>query len=96
MDESQKKFQVHAVITGIVQGVAFRYYTQREAEKLGIKGWVRNLSDGSVELEAQGPKENLEALLSWCKQGPPSASVDEVLTRWEEPSKEFPSFVIRH
>lgn len=96
MDEDFGPSRVHALITGIVQGVAFRYYTQREATSLGLEGWVRNLPDGSVELEAQGPKEKLKALLSWCRKGPPSASVDDLLVNWLEAGKEFQGFVIRH
>ena len=95
MDDSQNKVRVHATISGIVQGVAFRYYTQREASGLGLGGWVRNLPGGSVELEAEGPKDKVEALLSWCKKGPPSASVDEVVATWNEAKGEFLSFVIR-
>ncbi len=93
--DQKKIMRVHATITGIVQGVAFRYYTQRQATKLGLEGWVRNLPGGSVELEAQGPRQKLESLLSWCEQGPPSASVDEVLAQWKDASEEFHGFVIR-
>lgn len=63
------------LITGRVQGVGFRYALQDEAEKLGLAGWVRNRSDGSVEALAQGSPQALEALAAWARRGPPGARV---------------------
>jgi acylphosphatase len=63
------------LITGRVQGVGFRYALQDEAEKLGLAGWVRNRSDGSVEALAQGTPQALEALAAWARRGPPAAHV---------------------
>ncbi|HOK26280.1 MAG TPA: acylphosphatase [Bacteroidales bacterium] len=57
-------------VTGYVQGVGFRYCTVREARRLGIKGYVRNMPDGSVYIEAEGDREQLEALVRWCNEGP--------------------------
>jgi acylphosphatase len=61
-----------------VQGVAFRASTCHEAHRLGVTGWVRNMSDGSVELEAQGDDARVAALLAWCAHGPPAARVSRV------------------
>lgn len=67
-----------AVIEGVVQGVGFRFSTVAEAERLGLTGWVRNRDDGSVETEFQGEAESVEAMTSWVRSGPPSASVSGV------------------
>jgi len=65
-------------IEGTVQGVGYRYALQREAERLGLTGWVRNRRDGSVESLAQGTAEALEALIAWARRGPPAARVTGV------------------
>lgn len=66
------------LVTGSVQGVGFRFFTQRTARALGISGWVRNLPDGSVEVEAEGDPRALEALRGALAKGPPSARVTRV------------------
>jgi acylphosphatase len=58
--------------------VSYRASTADEARRLGLGGWVKNLPDGRVELEAEGPREAVEALLAWCQQGPPAARVTGV------------------
>jgi acylphosphatase len=68
------------VVTGRVQGVSYRASTVDEARRLGLVGWVRNNPDGAVELEAEGEPAQIDALLAWCKHGPPSARVDGVVT----------------
>ncbi|MBZ0237038.1 MAG: acylphosphatase [Deltaproteobacteria bacterium] len=70
--------RVHARVRGRVQGVAYRASTRHEARRLGLAGWVRNLPDGSVELEAQGPTDVVEQLLAWCRKGPSLARVTSV------------------
>ncbi len=70
--------RVRARVRGRVQGVAYRASTRFEARRLGLVGWVRNLPDGSVELEAQGPAEVVEQMLTWCRQGPSLAQVTSV------------------
>ncbi len=65
-------------VTGRVQGVGFRWSTASEARSLGIKGYIRNLPDGSVYIEAEGSREQLNAFVEWCKQGPAFSFVESV------------------
>ena len=69
---------VHLVITGRVQGVGYRMWAERTAAALGIRGWVRNRHDGSVELLATGDDQAIAALIEACRQGPRSAVVSDV------------------
>jgi len=69
---------LHFKITGQVQGVGFRYSMCKEARRLGLAGWVRNSSDGSVEAVAVGDEAALQRLAQWTRRGPPGASVDGV------------------
>ena len=89
---AEAKSRVHLVITGRVQGVAFRYSTMRKAEKLGVTGWVRNLPDGRVEAVAEGPRETLERFVAWCGKGPSWGRVDGVEATWHPASGEFAAF----
>ncbi len=68
----------HVRVTGRVQNVTYRDSTRREAERLGVAGWVRNLPDGSVEAALEGPEELVEALLRWMHRGPALAGVGRV------------------
>ncbi len=84
------------LVMGRVQGVGFRHSAVRMALKLGLTGWVRNLSEGAVEVHAQGEKDAIEKMELWLRKGPPTASVTR-LTVLETPPKENEgSFVIRH
>lgn len=74
--------RLHLVVSGLVQGVAFRAYTVDEARRLGLAGWVRNLADGRVEVLAEGDRAALEALARWCERGPPAARVADVAADW--------------
>ena len=69
---------VSARVSGRVQGVFFRASAAREGERLRLQGWVRNERDGSVALHLQGPAEAVDAMLAWCRVGPPAAHVDRV------------------
>lgn len=70
--------RIHAKVTGRVQGVFYRASTRDVAKALGLTGWVKNMIDGSVELEAQGPEDKVEQLIIWLNEGPPHARVDHV------------------
>lgn len=69
------KKSVSIQVYGRVQGVAFRYSTRAKALSLGIKGFVKNMRDGSVYIEALGDEEDMQAFVEWCNQGPPAARV---------------------
>jgi acylphosphatase len=84
------------VIHGLVQGVNFRASTRREAERLGVQGWVRNLPDGSVQAVIEGEKKKTEQLLVWCHKGPPGARVTNVDISWKPYTGEFKTFDIRY
>ena len=79
----------------MVQGVNFRWFTQRRAADLGLTGWVRNRADGSVELIAEGNRDTLERLLDAVRSGPPEAVVENVDAQWGTPTGEFHRFEIR-
>jgi acylphosphatase len=82
MSDKQTPATLHAVVRGRVQGVGFRFFVLRQAEARGLSGWVRNLPDGSVELQAVGDRPALEALLSELQRGPAVAHVDSVEHDW--------------
>jgi acylphosphatase len=93
---SKELERLHARVYGRVQGVNFRYYTQREASGLGLTGWVANRFDGSVEVIAEGGQAALQRLLTFLHRGPPSARVTNVDADWEEATGEFDRFGVRH
>ena len=83
------------VVYGRVQGVGFRYFTWKGAEKIGIKGTVRNCTDGSVEIIAEGNNDQLQDFCNWLKVGPRTASVEGVLEDNIE-DKRYSDFSIIH
>jgi acylphosphatase len=87
--------RLEANIRGRVQGVSFRYYTQVEASRLDLTGWVRNERDGSVSVVAEGTETDLELFLTFLKNGPRSAHVEQVSNSWSEAVMEFKDFSIR-
>lgn len=90
MDVARK----HVLISGLVQGVAFRYWTHRRARERGLSGWVRNRSDGRVEAVFQGPRSEVDELVEWCHHGPPAARVTEVLVNEEPPDPALDGFAV--
>lgn len=82
--EAMKAVQAH--VTGRVQGVSFRWYTEEQARRLGVAGWVRNEPDGSVLLHVEGEDDAVEALVAWCRRGPSMAKVADVAVRDAAPS----------
>jgi acylphosphatase len=89
------KSRAKLIIKGMVQGVNFRYYTQREAQKRNLTGWVRNLPDGSVAALFEGDENEVESMIQWCRSGPPSAQVTEMIVQPEDYRGEFESFSIQ-
>jgi acylphosphatase len=79
-------------VSGLVQGVAFRYSAIRQARSLAVNGWVKNLRDGRVELLFEGEKSAVEQMLEWCHHGPPGARVTDVRTKEYPYSGRFSSF----
>ena len=86
--------RVHCMIHGRVQGVYFRASTQEQALRLGLTGWVRNTSDDTVELVAEGDQIPLQRLVDWCQHGPSGAHVMRVDTAWEAPAGDLGPFAI--
>lgn len=82
MTGSGEQARLHAIVRGRVQGVGFRATTQHEARKRGLSGWVRNLVDGDVEVDAEGDRTHLEAFLAFLHRGPRGAHVDGVDVQW--------------
>ena len=82
------------LVRGRVQGVGFRWFVEREARLLGIAGWVRNNSDGAVEVFAQGTREQLSGLRDRLRQGPRAARVDQVEESDANPTKDLTTFRI--
>lgn len=95
MTAAAESRRLHAVVKGRVQGVGFRASTQHEANKLGLAGWVRNLQDGGVELEAEGDAAALERLLAYLQGGPRTAHVDSVTVTWLDPANLPRPFQVR-
>jgi acylphosphatase len=90
------RVRVHVVLSGRVQGVAFRAYTVDEARRLGVHGWVRNLADGRVEAEAEGERAAVEALVAFCRRGPPAAKVERADVTWGAFRGDLGPFAARH
>lgn len=72
-------------VHGHVQGVFYRANTQKVAQGLGLTGWVKNCNDGSVEIHAEGGRDNLEELIEWCRHGPALAKVSKIDLNWIGP-----------
>ena len=83
-------------ISGRVQGVFYRASARDEAARLGLKGWVRNLPNGDVEAEVEGPDTTVERFLDWCRQGPPAARVEDVEVARKEYRGDLRSFSISY
>jgi len=92
---AQMDVRVHIVVEGLVQGVGFRWFAARHAQTLGLQGFVRNLFDGSVEVEAEGDRSLLEELIAMLKVGPRSAHVRNLRIEWLAPEHERKNFEIR-
>lgn len=82
------------IVQGQVQGVFFRQKTKSEAKSLNLVGWVKNTEDGNVIIMAQGPKECIEAIITWARVGPVRAKVKKIEVEWFEPSNDLSDFEI--
>jgi acylphosphatase len=82
------------LISGRVQGVCYRAFALEEAEALGLCGWVRNLPDGKVQVEVEGPRERVEQLLDCLRKGPPRAQVTDLQVIWKAPVGHTQRFTI--
>ena len=96
MEEVDMGMRVHIVVIGHVQGVGFRYYTFKKAREIGIAGFVKNLPDGTVEIEAEGERSLLEELIEAVKVGPRTAVVNDLHINWEEPTGEYQNFSVEY
>ena len=90
LDDRMETYYVK--VRGVVQGVGFRHATVRQAHALGIRGWVANLEDGSVEALLQGPANQIDRMLSWLRHGPPAARVTDVTSEERQTDKRYERF----
>jgi acylphosphatase len=89
-----QKIQIRVKIMGRVQGVCFRAKTKKEADRLGLKGWVRNQSGGSVEAVFEGNPASIAQMMGWCRKGPALSRVDQVQTETQKTVSGFTGFDI--
>lgn len=87
---------IHAIIKGRVQGVYFRFETQKAALKLGVNGWVRNLPTGDVEAVFEAPSDKMDKMIKWCRQGSPASTVTDVVTTRTQKIEGYTTFDIRY
>ena len=83
------------IVSGVVQGVGFRMYAQRQARSLGLRGYVRNLPSGEVEIVAEGDADAIEKLIAWARIGPPAADVEDVRVTYADATGGLGGFDIR-
>ncbi|RMG60612.1 MAG: acylphosphatase [Deltaproteobacteria bacterium] len=88
--------EAHVIVSGRVQGVWFRASTKEAADRVGARGWVRNLPDGRVEALIQGSEEQVRAVIDFMKVGPPGARVEDIQVVWKEPDQVYDSFSITY
>jgi acylphosphatase len=103
--------RVHVVISGLVQGVGFRFFLSQKAQEMGLTGWVKNKKDGKIEAEFQAvthapnefvqnaadeqDKAKLEQIVALCKQGPSYSDVDKVDVKWDKGEEDYDGFEVR-
>ena len=86
---------MYLVISGRVQGVGFRYFVRQKALEMQISGWVKNTSDGKLEIEAEGENQNLDAFIEWMRIGPSRAIIRSFSNSEITPIRNFTNFIIR-
>ncbi|HDP69524.1 MAG TPA: acylphosphatase [Actinobacteria bacterium] len=90
------KIRAKVKVEGRVHGVYYRSYTKDIAENVNVTGWVKNLSDGSVEMVLEGDEDDVREVIRWSYQGPPAAKVVNVTVNWENYSGEFEDFKVKY
>ena len=88
--------RAHLIISGRVQGVFYRAFTEDVAHLLKLNGWVKNRSDGNVEAVFEGAKEDIQKAIKSCYKGPPAAKVNNIDVKWEDFKDEFDTFSVRY
>jgi acylphosphatase len=86
---------MYLIISGRVQGVGFRYFVRQKALEMQISGWVKNTSDGKLEIEAEGENQNLDAFIEWMRIGPSRAIIRSFSNSEITPIRNFTNFIIR-
>jgi len=94
-DKSQETASAHVVVTGCVQGVGFRWWAMRKAQEYGLKGYIRNLYDGDVELEVEGLRGMIADFIEEVRIGPSSAGVTDAKVQWGRYQGKYEGFDIR-
>ncbi len=84
--------RAHLFVSGLVQGVGYRYYAMRKANAYGVSGFAKNLMDGRVEVVVEGSRSMVEQFISDLKVGPMSAHVSDIRIEWDQPTYEFNGF----
>ena len=87
-NQSLPPVRVRVFVSGLVQGVGYRYSTRNQAKYFGLGGWVRNLPDGLVEAVFEGDQKAVEGIISWCRRGPTGATVSALVLEYEDPEGE--------
>ncbi len=93
--EEEETVSVHVVVQGKVQGVGFRIFTEQEANQRGLHGWVRNHPDGTVEVEAEGPRPEVEAFIKILREGPKFSHVSQIIVDWKDANRHTHGFTIQ-
>ena len=92
----EEKIRAHIIVSGRVQGVCYRQDTVKQAQKLGLSGWIKNLDDGRVEAVFEGEKKSVEKIINWAKKGSVFARVLNLNIDWQEYKGEFSNFEIKY
>ena len=88
--------RIKITVSGVVQGVGYRYFAYRTAHKLALNGYAKNRNDGTVEIVAEGDRKKLLHLIEELRIGPPGSAVDNFQIKWEDPKNDLNEFRILH
>ena len=95
MKNNKDKVCAYILLSGRVQGVAFRYYARNIANELEVRGWIKNLPNGKVELMVEGSKNSVKLMIEWCKKGPRMAEVEDIEVAWLPYSGKYNQFQLK-